>query len=244
LISRARVAKNFYIDGTFHHPKYFSQILIIIIKDIIINEYIPCFYILMSHRNEILYTLVFQSINNILTQNGHYKLNITIITTDAEKALINGINNTFTNITRVSCWFHLKQNLFKKARESGLLSTKSKKINPNITKNLIYELSLIPFKYKGNMQLYDTIIEELKKKFPEHTNFIIKGLNLEECQNIKDFSFISKLEKLECLNPSFTDIYYISFLEKNANIKELYLERCFNINDYSSISKLEKIENL
>jgi hypothetical protein len=39
LISRARVEKNFYIDGTFHHPKYFSQILIIIIKDVIINEY-------------------------------------------------------------------------------------------------------------------------------------------------------------------------------------------------------------
>jgi len=108
LISRAKVAKNFYIDGTFHHPKNFSRILIIIIKDVIINEYIPCFYILMSHRNEILYTLVFQSINNILTQNRHYELNLTTITTDAEKALINGINNIFTNITLLSCWIHLK----------------------------------------------------------------------------------------------------------------------------------------
>jgi len=62
----------------------------------------------MSHRNEILYTLVFQSINNILTQNRHYELNLTTITTDAEKALINGINNIFTNITLLSCWIHLK----------------------------------------------------------------------------------------------------------------------------------------
>jgi hypothetical protein len=119
----------------------------------------------MSHRYEILYTSVFQSIENKLILNGCYELNLTTITTDAEKGLINGINNTFTNITIVSCWFHLKQNLFKKTRESGLLSTKSKKINPNITKNLIYELSLIPFKYKENMELYYTIIEELKKNF-------------------------------------------------------------------------------
>ena len=49
--------------------KYFSQILIIIIKDAIISEYISSFFILMSHRYEILYTLVFQSIKNKLTQN-------------------------------------------------------------------------------------------------------------------------------------------------------------------------------
>ena len=43
-INIKRVAKNFYIDGTFHHPKDFSQILIIIIKDIIINEYTQFLY--------------------------------------------------------------------------------------------------------------------------------------------------------------------------------------------------------
>ena len=89
----------------------------------------------MSHRYETLYTLVFQSINNILTQNGQYELNLITIKTGGEKGIINGINNTFTYFTRVSCWFHLKQNIFKNARESGLLSTKSIKINPKITKN-------------------------------------------------------------------------------------------------------------
>ena len=64
-----------------------------------------------------------------------------------------------------------------------------KKINPNITKNLIYELSLIPFKYKGNMQLYDTIIEELKKKYPDHTNFIINYFNENKREYFEDLSF-------------------------------------------------------
>ena len=44
-----------------------------------------------------------------------------------------------------------------------IIISQIKKINPNITKNMIYELSLIPFKYKRNMELYDTIIEDLKK---------------------------------------------------------------------------------
>ena len=34
----------------------------------------------MSHRYEILYELVFQSINNILTQKGHYELDLIKIT--------------------------------------------------------------------------------------------------------------------------------------------------------------------
>ena len=102
------------------------------------NPHILKYYKFFNENNN--YYLIMELMNNDNINNfinGHYKLNITTITTDAEKALINGINNTFTNITRVSCLFHLKQNLFKKARESGLLSTKSKKINSNITKNLI-----------------------------------------------------------------------------------------------------------
>ena len=58
-------------------------------------------------------------------------------------------------------------------------------------------------------------------------------LNLRGSQYIKDFSSISKLEKLENLNLSNTNVSDISFLEKNKNIKELNLERCKNIQDYS-----------
>ena len=64
------------------------------------------------------------------------------------------------------------------------------------------------------------------------------------CKNNKDFTIISKLEKLENLDVSNTNISDISFLEKNKIIKELYLYDCKNIKDFTIISKLEKLENL
>ena len=59
-----------------------------------------------------------------MTQNYLYKINIDTITTDQETALINAINNTFENIQRISCWFHLKQDLLREARVLGLLNKK------------------------------------------------------------------------------------------------------------------------
>ena len=79
-------------------------------------------------------------------------------------------------------------------------------------------------------------------KFDKYKDLI--ELTLEECRNIKNYSFISKLEILENLNLRNTNISYISFLEKNKNIKVLNLEYCRSIKDYSFISNLEKLENL
>ena len=120
-----------------------------------------------------------------------------------------------------------------------------------IEKNDIKCLSLCS---KKIYQLYCNQIKKLKIKedveisnilninFDKYKNFI--ELNLGVCKNIKDYSFISKLEKLEILNLWYSNISDISFLIKNNNIKELNLERCINIKDYSFISKLEKLENL
>ena len=41
IISRCRKSNHLFIDGTFHHPKDFSQLLIIIFKDIIASIYCP-----------------------------------------------------------------------------------------------------------------------------------------------------------------------------------------------------------
>ena len=68
----------------------------------------------------------------------------------------------------------------------------------------------------------------------------IKELNLGMCENIKDYSFISNLEKLEYLNLRDSNISDISFLEKNKNIKELCIEGCFKIKEYSILSNLDK----
>ena len=40
-IARMRICKNLFIDGTFHHPPYFKQILIIMYKDLVTSLKIP-----------------------------------------------------------------------------------------------------------------------------------------------------------------------------------------------------------
>ena len=72
MISLAKASNHYFIDTTFHHPKDFSELMIIIFKDIIINEYLPGFYILLSNKIKILYDLAFKSLKRILTKNDLY----------------------------------------------------------------------------------------------------------------------------------------------------------------------------
>ena len=65
---------------------------------------------------------------------------------------------------------------------------------------------------------------------------------MSNCKNIKEFTPISKLERLEILDVSYTNISDISLLEKNKNIKELYLENCENINKNDNIFKKNDIK--
>ena len=107
---------------------------------------------------------------------------------------------------------------------------------------------------KKAYELYCELVKKLKiKEHIEESNITnikfgkykdLIELNLGGCENIKDYSFISKLEKLENLHLCYTNISDISFLEKINSIKELNLKECENIKDYSFISKLEKLENL
>ena len=53
---------------------------------------------------------------------------------------------------------------------------------------------------------------------------------MKDCNRIKDFMPISKLEKLEILDVSNISISDISFIEKNKNIKDLKIYICYNIN--------------
>ena len=64
---RLKASKHIFIDGTFHHPPGFYQMLIIMYKDIITDLKIPALYILLNSKRQILFEIVFQSvINNIL----------------------------------------------------------------------------------------------------------------------------------------------------------------------------------
>ena len=90
----------------------------------------------------------FKSVKNLLTQNNIYKLQIITITIDTEPALINAINNNFGMINRIGCWFHLKQDLIREARATGLLNKKNKSINIETTLERITQLSMIPLEWR------------------------------------------------------------------------------------------------
>ena len=47
--------QHLFVDTNFHHLKGYSQILIIISKDIISKEYYEGFFILITNKTEILY---------------------------------------------------------------------------------------------------------------------------------------------------------------------------------------------
>ena len=170
MISRARISNHLFIDGTFHHPINFAQLLIILFKDVLLSQYIPCFYILMSNKSEILYDLIFKSIIRILTQNNLYHVTFQTITTDTEIALINAVKSNFENTTRIGCWFHLKQNLLNQAKVCGLLNKNNNKIDTNQTFDIISQLSILPLTYKGDIEYLKNQINIILLQYPSYYN--------------------------------------------------------------------------
>ena len=77
-ILRLKESKHIFIDGTFHHPPDFYQMLIIMYKDIITNLKISGIYILLKGKNKELYDLSFDSIIKILTDDRKSKLKLKI----------------------------------------------------------------------------------------------------------------------------------------------------------------------
>ena len=172
ILARIRKAKHLFIDATFHHPDKFSQLLIIIFKDIITSDYYPGFYILMSNKTEILYDLVFKSLIRILSQQSVYKIELETITTDTETSLINDVHNNFVDVKHIGCWFHLNQDLIREAKIMGLFNTKNKNIDTKSTYQIITELSLLPLNYKGDINILKEKINLILLQYPVYENYI------------------------------------------------------------------------
>ena len=119
----------------------------------------------------------------------------------------------------------------KQVKNLKITSLYNKKIYKNCcnrVKNLkINEEADIP-----NLQLF----------FDKYKTII--NLDLSYCKNIKNFTPISKLETLECLDISNTNISDISFLVKNKNIRKLNLKGCDKIKDFNPITNIEALECL
>ena len=119
-IMRIKATKNLFVDGTFHHPPGYYQMIIIMYKDIITNLKNPGLYILLNSKKEILYDLVFESIVKNIFANDLGALNLETIVTDQEEALVNTIKKFFPNSKRISCLFHYKHDILRSLKSYGL----------------------------------------------------------------------------------------------------------------------------
>lgn len=122
MIARGRESYYYFIDGIFHRPKTYSQLLIILFKEIIIKEKIPLFFILISNRREELYKRIFNSVIGILTQYYILDLPVISITTIQDYRLLKQLNQLSIGVQRIGWFYHLKDNFEKYANSIGLLN--------------------------------------------------------------------------------------------------------------------------
>ena len=233
-ISRMRQSKNFFIDGTFHHPEDFKQLMLIMYKDIITGLKIPGLYILLNSKKEMLYNIAFKGIIDILTNNNLISLKVEIVVTDQEKALINIVKRYFPKAQRISCLFHYKQDILKNLKSYGLYNKSNKKVS----NKFLYELGKLPFKYNGDINFIYKECESLTKNYPLYENFInnyfIKNQIIYFKENSLNYSNIPK----DCRSNSFLENY-------NAFIKhKLGKHRIVNWVNFMEFIKSESVRSI
>ena len=167
LILRTRDSEYLKIDSTFHYPKGFAQLMIIMYYDQVIDKYIPSIYIVMNSKTESTYDLVLENVYKLINIELKTKKIFKCITTDNELGLINSIHKIFPKSFRISCWFHMKQNLVKRAKIMGL----TKETYEKDTNKVINSIGLLPLIYNGNIYLLKKYLEQLKQKYKYHINY-------------------------------------------------------------------------
>ena len=116
-----------FLDGTFHHPKEYKQLLVLMFHDLLTNQNIPGIFILINGKFEKFYEIVFKSMYNIITQNEEYQLKAKIIVTDSEIALLNALKKIIPNVMYITCFFHFAQDILRNIRNYHLYKKEQKK---------------------------------------------------------------------------------------------------------------------
>ena len=157
----------------------------------------------MNKKNNIIYSKVFESLYDIITENNNLVINVKYIITDSEYALVNNIKKYFPNTIHISCYYHYKKDIISNIKKYGLY-----KKNDKFTSDLIIkELGKIPLIYKGNIETFNNIIENIIFKFPKYNNFIRNYFvkNKKELFTNGDYNY-SKIPQ-DCKSNSFLENY-------------------------------------
>jgi len=112
-----------FMDGTFKVvPKDYKQVYIWIAK---LDEYnIPCLYIIMNSKSQVLYNACFSHIKNLFTVFG-FTVSTTSAMLDYQKAPRNALAAIFPNIVCKDDYFHLCKCLWTNAGKLNLCGTQT-----------------------------------------------------------------------------------------------------------------------
>ena len=136
MITKLKEAETVHFDATFKVvPRIFYQLLTVFIR--YKGHVIPALHILMSAKNEELYTAVLSAVHSFIPE-----FNPSIAMCDFEKASRNAFKTVFPYTTIVGCWFHFTQAVYHKIKELGLC--KLYKVNKEF-KKWIHQLMSLPF---------------------------------------------------------------------------------------------------
>jgi ribosomal protein L7/L12 len=134
-------------DGTFRSaPELFNQVYTIHVD---YQEHsFPFAYVLMTHRNQLLYSDVLNHIKETVSLEfpGISLCNIKYCISDFEPAILGAMTVAFPSAVAKGCWFHYGQAIYRKASELGLsVAYKQKGVVFKIVKEII-ALALLPAK--------------------------------------------------------------------------------------------------
>ena len=217
-IKRIKKSHHIFIDGTFHHPPGYKQLLLFMYKVLITDLKIPCFYVLLNGKYEIFYDYIFDSIYNIITNNNTIKINFQTIVCDGEIALNKIIKKYFPDSHIIICYFHYTQDI--------------------ISNKIIKTLSVFPILYKGDISFINKTLKNICNEYPKYTNFIENYFKINKLKYFIDDSLNYSNIPIDCRTNNFIENY-------NSFIKlQLGKNRTINWVNFLHFIKSESVRNI
>jgi len=126
---------------------------------------LPFVYALLSSKQTEQYTTVLQAVQAAAEENAIQNFGPHKIMSDFEKGILNACNAVFPDAATTSCFFHLKQSLYRKIQEEGLQTLYN---NPDdetirLQSHMISALAFVPTDHVSRVfrMLQDEVEEKL-----------------------------------------------------------------------------------
>ena len=130
----------------------------------------PGGFLLINNKTEAGYSVLFNQLYDILTNEHTKKLKLKSYTTDFEPTLINSLKKIFKGIAHIGCYYHFSRNIYEKFQKFNLLS-KDKLDN---TLELYKQILELPYTFRNDNTLLDSIFNKYGENYIQFKNYFIK----------------------------------------------------------------------